>query len=54
MTLLAHGAGGHWIIDLLIYLGPFISIIAVVLITDRRRRKRERESGAEGAHAEGS
>ena len=54
MDLLAHGAGGHWLIDVGIYLGPFLSIIAVVLFTDRRRRRREQQAGAEGAHAEGS
>ena len=54
MDLLAHGAGGHWIIDVGIYLGPFISIVAVVLVTDRRRRKREQQAAAEGAPAEGS
>lgn len=46
---LGHGAGGHWAIDLGIYLGPFFSIIAVVLFTDRRRRKREEAEAAEGA-----
>ena len=54
MLPLAHGDGGHWIIDIVIYLGPFLSIIAVVLFTDRRRRKRERDAGGEGAPAEGS
>jgi hypothetical protein len=54
MLLLAHGAGGHWIIDIGIYLGPFLSIIGVVLFTDHRRRKRERQAAAEGAPAEGS
>jgi hypothetical protein len=54
MALLAHGAGGHWVIDVGIYLGPFISIIAVVLVTDRRRRKREQAAASEGAPAEGS
>jgi hypothetical protein len=54
MALLAHGAGGHWIIDIGIYLGPFLSIIAVVLITDWRRRKREQQAASEGAPAEGS
>jgi hypothetical protein len=53
MDLLAHAAGGHWIVEVGIYLGPFVSIIAVVLITDRRRRKRER-AASEGAPAEGS
>ncbi|HEX8052321.1 MAG TPA: hypothetical protein VF517_04965 [Thermoleophilaceae bacterium] len=54
MVYLAHGAGGHWVIDLLIYLGPFLSFIAVVLFTDRRRRKREQAAAAEGASAENS
>jgi hypothetical protein len=52
MELLAHAAGGHWVVDLLIYLGPFLSIIAVVLFTDRRRRKREQAAAAEGAPTE--
>ena len=55
MDLLAHGEGGHWVIDLLIYVGPFLSIIAVVLFTDRRRRRREEEAAAaEGASVEPS
>ena len=55
MELLAHAAGGHWAIDVGIYLGPFITIIAVVLVTDRRRRKREeQEAAAGGASTEGS
>lgn len=54
MELLAHAAGGHWLIDLGIYLGPFLSIIVVVLVTDRRRRRREQQEAAEGAPAEGS
>ena len=53
MELFAHGAGGHWIIDVGIYLGPFLSIVAVVMFTDRRRRKREQQAAAEGAAAEG-
>jgi hypothetical protein len=52
MDVLAHGAGGHWIIDVGIYLGPFLSILAVVLFTDRRRRKREEQEAAEGAPVE--
>ena len=54
MELLAHAAGGHWLVDVAIYLGPFVSIIAVVLFTDRRRRKREQRAAAEGASAVGS
>ena len=55
MQLLAHAAGGHWLVDVGIYLGPFLSIIVVVLITDRRRRRREeREAAARGASAEGT
>jgi hypothetical protein len=54
MELLAHGAGGHWIVDVAIYLGPFLSIVGVVMFTDRRRRKREQRAAAEGAPAEGS
>jgi hypothetical protein len=55
MLVLAHGDGGHWVIDILIYLGPFLSIIGVVLFTDRRRRKREeQQASADGAPAEGS
>ena len=45
---LAHGAGGHWLLDLGIYLGPFLTIIGVVLFTDRRRRKREEAEEAAG------
>ncbi len=37
----AHAAGGHWLIDLGIYLGPFLTIAAVLLVSDRRRRRRE-------------
>ena len=47
---LAHGTG-HWVVDIGIYLGPFLSIIAVVLFTDRRRRKQEERAAAEGAPA---
>jgi hypothetical protein len=54
MEPLAHAAGGHWLVEVGIYLGPFISIIAVVLFTDRRRRQREQRAGAEGTPAEGS
>jgi hypothetical protein len=50
---LAHGTG-HWLVDIGIYLGPFLSIIAVVLFTDRRRRKREEREAAEAAPAEGA
>jgi hypothetical protein len=50
--LIAHAAGGHWIVDLAIYLGPFFSIIAVVIFTDRRRKRMERREAAEGAAAE--
>jgi hypothetical protein len=53
MLPLAHGEGGHWVIDVLIYLGPFLSIILVVMFTDRRRRKREEKAAAEGVPAEG-
>lgn len=42
---LAHGTG-HWLIDIGIYLGPFLTIIAVVLLTDRRRRKQEAKAEA--------
>jgi hypothetical protein len=48
MLPLAHGTG-HWVVDIGIYLGPFLSIIAVVLFTDRRRRKQEERERAEGA-----
>ena len=54
MEPLAHAAGGHWLLDAGIYLGPFISIIAVVLFTDRRRRKREQRAATVGTPAEGS
>lgn len=46
MELVAHGSG-HWVIDIGIYLGPFLSILVVVLFTDRRRRKREEREAAE-------
>ena len=52
MDVLAHGAGGHWLIDIGIYLGPFLTILAVVLFTDRRRRRLEEREVAEGAPAE--
>ena len=52
MDVVAHAAGGHWLVDVGIYLGPFLSILAVVLVTDRRRRKREEREGAEGAPVE--
>ena len=44
---LAHGTGGHWLVDIGIYLGPFLSIIGVVLFTDRRRRKEEEKAAAQ-------
>jgi len=47
--VVAHAAGGHWAVDLLIYLGPFLSIIAVVLFTDRRRRRMEQQNAARTA-----
>jgi hypothetical protein len=51
---LAHGTG-HWLVDIGIYLGPFISIIAVVLFTDRRRRKQEaKEEAAKVASVDGA
>ena len=50
-ALLAHGAGGHWAIDIGIYLGPFLSIIAVVMYTDRRRRKQEEREAADAPPA---
>lgn len=43
MDLIAHAAGGHWLVEVGIYLGPFIAVVAVVLVSDRRRRKREQE-----------
>jgi hypothetical protein len=48
---LAHGTG-HWVVDIGIYLGPFLTIIAVVLLTDRRRRKEEAKAAADGAPSE--
>ena len=51
MDLVAHGSG-HWLIDIGIYLGPFLSVIAVVLVTDRRRRRREERESAEGGPVE--
>jgi hypothetical protein len=51
---LAHGTG-HWAVDIGIYLGPFLSIIAVVLVTDRRRRKQEaKEEAAKVASVDGT
>ena len=51
---LAHGTG-HWLVDIGIYLGPFISIIAVVLFTDRRRRRQEaKEEAAKVAPVDGA
>jgi hypothetical protein len=50
---LAHGTG-HWVVDIGIYLGPFLSIIAVVMFTDRRRRKEEQRAAAEGSAVEGA
>lgn len=51
MDVLAHTAGGHWLLDVGIYLGPFLSILAVVLFTDRRRRKREAREAASAEEA---
>ena len=50
---LAHGTG-HWVVDIGIYLGPFLSIIAVVMFSDRRRRKQEEREAAEGPPVEGA
>lgn len=50
---LAHGTG-HWVVDIGIYLGPFLSIIAVVMFTDRRRRKQEEREAAERSSVEGA
>ena len=55
---LAHGTG-HWVVDIGIYLGPFLSVIAVVMFSDRRRRKQEEREAAErpgmdGPAAQGS
>jgi hypothetical protein len=41
VALLAHAAGGHWLVEIGIYLGPFVAVVAVVLFSERRRRKRE-------------
>ena len=54
LALLAHAAGGHWLVDIGIYLGPLITIVAVVLVTDRRRRRREQREAAEARPAEQS
>ena len=43
---LAHGTG-HWLIDIGIYLGPFLAVVSVVLVTDRRRQRREAREAAE-------
>ena len=51
MELVAHGSG-HWLIDIGIYLGPFLSVVAVVLVTDRRRRRREEREAREVAPSE--
>jgi hypothetical protein len=51
LTPLAHGTG-HWVVDIGIYLGPFLSIIGVVMFTDRRRRKQEEREAAEGRSVE--
>jgi hypothetical protein len=51
MDIVAHGSG-HWLVDIGIYLGPFLSILVVVLFTDRRRRKREEREAADGARVE--
>ncbi len=51
ITPLAHGTG-HWVVDIGIYLGPFLSIIGVVMFTDRRRRKQEEREAAEGRSVE--
>jgi hypothetical protein len=48
-SVLAHAAGGHWLIDFGIYLGPLFVIFGAVMISDRRRRRRE---GAEGGATE--
>jgi hypothetical protein len=47
MDVLAHATGGHWLIDVGIYLGPFLAIVTVVLVTDRRRQRREAREAAE-------
>ena len=46
LLTLAHGTG-HWVVDIGIYLGPFLTIVAVVMITDRRRQRREAAEGAD-------
>ncbi len=43
MPVLAHAAGGHWLVEVGIYLGPFLAVVGVVLFSERRRRKREQE-----------
>lgn len=50
---LAHGTG-HWVIDIGIYLGPFLTIVAVVMITDRRRQRREAAEGGADVSGEGA
>jgi hypothetical protein len=50
---LAHGTG-HWVIDIGIYLGPFLAIVSVVMITDRRRQRREAREGGPDAPADGA
>ena len=51
---LAHATGGHWLIDVGIYLGPFVAIVSVVLITDRRRQRREAREDGPDAPADGA
>ncbi len=41
MVPLAHAAGGHWLVEVGIYLGPFLTVVGVVLFSERRRRRRE-------------
>ena len=53
IALLAHGTG-HWVVDIGIYLGPFLTIIAVVMFTDRRRRKEEEREAAEASRVDGA
>jgi hypothetical protein len=48
---LAHGTG-HWVIDIGIYLGPFLTIVAVVMVTDRRRQRREAEEAGSDVRGE--
>jgi hypothetical protein len=50
---LAHGTG-HWVIDIGIYLGPFLAIVSVVMVTDRRRQRREAAEEAAEAPAKGT